>query len=83
MVSFFKGQLVVLIWQALCVVVREKCRWNRPAIKGAESNKSFEQTPKVRLKFVLNVDCCGSLRAADSAAQLNSMLERIKIRSVE
>jgi hypothetical protein len=49
MVSFFKGQLVVLIWQALCVVVREKCRWNRPAIKGAESNKSFEQTPKVRL----------------------------------
>jgi hypothetical protein len=31
------------------ILKRTRCRWNRPAIKRVKFNKSFEQTPKVRL----------------------------------
>jgi hypothetical protein len=31
------------------ILKRNRCRWNRPAIKRVKFNKSFEQTPKVRL----------------------------------
>jgi hypothetical protein len=31
------------------ILKRIRCRWIRPAIKRVKFNKSFEQTPKVRL----------------------------------
>ena len=44
----------------------------RPAIKGVKSNKSFEQTPKIRLWFALRSSQW--FNGFESAAQLNSML---------
>ncbi len=43
--------------------------------QGAPSNKSLKLTPQVRCDAV-DADCRGSLRAGESAAQLNSMLSR-------
>ena len=58
-----------------------KCRWNRPAIKGAESNKSFEQSPKVRsLSIELRLLW---FHGSDAAAQLNSMLDFPKLHVYE
>jgi hypothetical protein len=78
-VSLFKSQLVVLTWQG---VASSDEGASADGIDPPSKVRNPTNRLSRRLKCVFNrvrVDPWGSLRVADSAAQLNSMLEFPKL----